>query len=60
MNELKLIGIEELNSFELSETNGGSFWYRIVEIGIGFLIDEWDSTKQAAIDAWNGDYNPPE
>jgi hypothetical protein len=60
MNELKLIGIAELNSSELIETNGGAIWYRIVEFGFRLLIDEWESSKQAAIDAWNGDYNPPE
>jgi uncharacterized membrane-anchored protein YhcB (DUF1043 family) len=40
---------------------------KLIELGIalvvgfllGFLIANWDSTKKAAIDAWEGEYDPP-
>ena len=53
--------LTELNSAELENLNGGLL------IGIGFTwtailasaADNWAVIKQAAVDGWNYDYNPP-
>ena len=60
-NTLKLAELDlvDLPHSESSQINGG--W--LVPIVVGFLAkvlaDEWDTTKRAAVDAWNGTYNPP-
>ena len=51
--------MQEMDAAELQTTNGGAFWPTLVGAGIGLLINEWESTKRAAVDAWNGAYNPP-
>ena len=49
----------EMDAAELQTTNGGAFWPALVGAGIGLFINEWESTKQAAIDLWNFEYDPP-
>ncbi len=52
--------LENFNLSELSEEEldiSGGHW--LIGLGAGLLLREWESTKQAAIDLWNYDYNPP-
>ena len=52
--------MQELSAAELQNIEGGIVWRTLLQAGITLLIREWDSTKQAAVDAWNGEYNPPQ
>jgi len=54
--DLELIDIPPSVS---NQINGG--WLLPVTISLlaKLLIDEWDTTKKAATDAWNGNYDPP-
>lgn len=60
MNQLNQNGMQELSAAELQNIEGGIVWRTLLQAGITLLIREWDSTKQAAVDAWNGEYNPPQ
>jgi len=51
--------MQEMDAAELQTTNGGAIWPALVGVGIGLLVDEWESTKRAARDLWNFEYNPP-
>ncbi len=60
-NKLKLaeLGLTEIPRTVSKQINGG--WFLPIAVGLlaKLLIDEWDTTKRAAVDAWNGNYNPP-
>ncbi|MCF6242196.1 MAG: hypothetical protein L3J74_12730 [Bacteroidales bacterium] len=52
------MGVQELDAKEIKGVNGGcGEWCVALAL---FLASEWEATKQAAIDAWNGTYNPPQ
>ncbi|MEX0981428.1 MAG: hypothetical protein WD577_01770 [Bacteroidales bacterium] len=59
MEKVTLGNIQEMDAAELKMTNGGSFWPALVGAGISLLINEWESTKKAAMDLWNFEYDPP-
>ena len=59
MKNLEVFGVQELNAEEMRNQNGGVWIEAGVFALIGLLVTEWESTKQAAKDAWNGVYNPP-
>lgn len=59
-NTLKLtqLGLIEIPRSESNQISGG--WVsETIRILAGLLIIEWDTTKKAAVDAWNGNYDPP-
>lgn len=59
MGNLNQNGMQELSAAELQNTEGGFIWQILAQAGVTLLITEWESTKQAAIDAWQGNYDPP-
>lgn len=59
MGNLNQNGIQELSAAELQKTEGG-FWQVLAGAGIGLLISEWESTKKAARDLWNFEYDLPD
>ncbi len=58
MNQSNHYKMHELNTAELCSIEGG-IWRTLMQAGITLLISEWDSTRQAAVDAWCGVYDPP-
>lgn len=60
MENLNQNGIQELSAAELQNTEGGFIWQVLAGAGIGLLINEWESTKKAAVDLWNFEFNPPQ
>jgi hypothetical protein len=59
MENLSQNGIRELSAAELQNTEGGFMWQILVQAGITLLISEWESTKKAAKDLWNFEFDPP-
>jgi hypothetical protein len=59
-NTLKLtqLGLIDIPYSAACQINGGWILVPIQLLGV-LLITEWESTKRAAVDAWNGTYNPP-
>ncbi len=51
--------MQEMDVAELQTTNGGAIWTTLVGAGINLLVGEWESTKKAAMDLWNFEYDPP-
>jgi hypothetical protein len=60
MENLNQNGIQELNASELQTIDGGFILRVLAQAGIGLLITEWESTKKAAVDLWNFEFNPPQ
>lgn len=59
MRNLNQNGIQELSAVELQDTEGGFFGQVLAAAAVGLLISEWESTKKAAVDLWNFEYDPP-
>jgi len=60
MKEQQHDAVLELSGAELRQISGGVLWQALLITGIGLLISEWESTKDAVVDAWNGTYDPPD
>ena len=59
MRNLNQNGVRDLSTAELQNTEGGFILRTLAQAGIGLLINEWESTKKAARDLWNFEYDPP-
>ncbi len=59
MENLNYNEIQYLSDTELQQTEGGFIWPTLAGAGISLLISEWESTKKAARDLWNFEFNPP-
>jgi len=51
--------MQEMDAAEMQITNGGALWQTLLGVGITLFISEWESTKSAARDLWNLEYDPP-
>lgn len=51
--------LEVLNPVDCEQIRGGYVAPILLGGVIRLLIEEWPTTKQAAVDAWNGTFNPP-
>jgi len=53
-------GMQELTASELQTIDGGFILRVLAQAGVALLINEWESTKKAAVDLWNFEFNPPQ
>ena len=59
IKNLNELGVQEMDAKEMKNMGGGAWLEAGVLVVVGILVSEWESTKQAVEDAWNGVYNPP-
>ena len=52
------MGLVDIPRSESGKINGGWLLPTVLFLAT-LLVHEWESTKKAAVDAWNGSYNPP-
>jgi hypothetical protein len=60
MENLNQNGMQELTAGELQTIDGGFILRVLAQAGVVLLINEWESTKKAAVDLWNFEFNPPQ